>query len=395
MRLLILSNVIHYRHEGRLHAYGAYAREIDVWADLFTEVGHRRAVPRSAALQPGGAVHAPEHLDRAADGSRRRDRAGEARTAAGASRAALGPVPGDAEGGRHSRALPRQLRAAGRAARRRCSRATWWPSTRGSGTATRASRGPCGCSATCWARGGGAGRSRCTAAGRGRRAHVVPFFTSVLTRAQLARAERVRRAAHLRRTAAGALRGAALGGQERGRAAARHRPPARRRRSHECTVAGDGAEREQPGSAGAACWASRDRVEFTGGLDLERVLDAVRARRTSWCWHRRRRAGPRRSPKPWRSGSSRWDRDRGLVPEMLGEGRGFVVPPRDVDGAGRKRCAAWPAIRGELAAMSARAAAWSRQYSLDGLARRAARPADGLVERAHPARAAIGPGGGP
>ena len=38
MRLLILSNVIHYRHQGCLYAYGAYAREIDVWAELFDEV---------------------------------------------------------------------------------------------------------------------------------------------------------------------------------------------------------------------------------------------------------------------------------------------------------------------------------------------------------------------
>jgi len=38
MRLLITSHVIHYRHQGRLYAYGPYAREIDQWADLFAEV---------------------------------------------------------------------------------------------------------------------------------------------------------------------------------------------------------------------------------------------------------------------------------------------------------------------------------------------------------------------
>jgi hypothetical protein len=38
MKLAILSNVIHYRHEGRLYAYAAYAREIEMWADLFDEV---------------------------------------------------------------------------------------------------------------------------------------------------------------------------------------------------------------------------------------------------------------------------------------------------------------------------------------------------------------------
>jgi glycosyltransferase involved in cell wall biosynthesis len=35
-RLLIISHVIHYQHEGALYAYGPYSREIDIWADLFS-----------------------------------------------------------------------------------------------------------------------------------------------------------------------------------------------------------------------------------------------------------------------------------------------------------------------------------------------------------------------
>lgn len=38
MKLLVVSHVVHYLREGRLHAYGPYAREIEVWADLFEEV---------------------------------------------------------------------------------------------------------------------------------------------------------------------------------------------------------------------------------------------------------------------------------------------------------------------------------------------------------------------
>ena len=38
MRLLIVSSVIHYRHGSGLFAYGPYAREVDIWADLFPEV---------------------------------------------------------------------------------------------------------------------------------------------------------------------------------------------------------------------------------------------------------------------------------------------------------------------------------------------------------------------
>jgi glycosyltransferase involved in cell wall biosynthesis len=36
--LVVVSHVVHYRSGGALHAYGPYAREIDIWADLFPEV---------------------------------------------------------------------------------------------------------------------------------------------------------------------------------------------------------------------------------------------------------------------------------------------------------------------------------------------------------------------
>lgn len=36
--LLIVSHVLHYQHNGRLYAYGPYVREIDIWADLFPEI---------------------------------------------------------------------------------------------------------------------------------------------------------------------------------------------------------------------------------------------------------------------------------------------------------------------------------------------------------------------
>jgi len=37
-RLLVVSHVPHYRYGGRLYAYGPYAREIDIWADIFPQV---------------------------------------------------------------------------------------------------------------------------------------------------------------------------------------------------------------------------------------------------------------------------------------------------------------------------------------------------------------------
>ena len=37
-RLIIVSQVMHYEFEGRLYAYAPYAREIDIWADIFNHI---------------------------------------------------------------------------------------------------------------------------------------------------------------------------------------------------------------------------------------------------------------------------------------------------------------------------------------------------------------------
>ena len=37
-KLLIISHVLHYQWNKKLYAFGPYVREIDIWADLFTEV---------------------------------------------------------------------------------------------------------------------------------------------------------------------------------------------------------------------------------------------------------------------------------------------------------------------------------------------------------------------
>jgi glycosyltransferase involved in cell wall biosynthesis len=53
-RLLVVSHVHHYAHEGRVAAYGPYAREIDIWADLFEQVVIAAPVRRGPF--PGDAV---------------------------------------------------------------------------------------------------------------------------------------------------------------------------------------------------------------------------------------------------------------------------------------------------------------------------------------------------
>ena len=53
-KLLVVSHVQHYRSGGKLFAYGPYAREIDVWADLFPEL--IIAAPCRDEEPPGDAV---------------------------------------------------------------------------------------------------------------------------------------------------------------------------------------------------------------------------------------------------------------------------------------------------------------------------------------------------
>lgn len=52
--LLIVSHVIHYAWEGKLFAYGPYAREVDIWADLFPDVAI--ASPLRSEEPPGDSI---------------------------------------------------------------------------------------------------------------------------------------------------------------------------------------------------------------------------------------------------------------------------------------------------------------------------------------------------
>lgn len=67
MRLLIVSHVVHYLHQGRIYAYGPYAREIELWADLFEQVviasPCRREPPPGDALpfEAANIRMAPQH----------------------------------------------------------------------------------------------------------------------------------------------------------------------------------------------------------------------------------------------------------------------------------------------------------------------------------------------
>ncbi len=358
MRLLILSNVIHYRHEGRLHAYGAYAREIDVWADLFPEVviaaPCREAAPSSLALPfTRKNISVAPQIEAGGDTFR-------AKLGLAAALPAL--VRGLTREMKEADAIhircPGSFGLAGAVLAPLFSRrliakyAGQWNGYPGEPVTVRLQRALLG---SRWWRG------PVTVYGRwpDQPAHVIPFFTSVLTREQLARAS----ACAARRSFTPPVRALFVGRLS----AAKNVDVLLRavaRVPVECVVVGEGAERGKL-EALARALGIAGRVRFTGGLDFDRVLDeyerahilVLASETEGW---------PKAVAEAMAFGLVPVATGRGLVPEMLSEGRGFVVPPRDADAVAAVlgRLAGGP---GEMAAVSARAAAWASQYSLDGL----------------------------
>lgn len=363
MKLLVVSSVVHYRHQGRLWAYAAYAREIDIWADLFEQVLIAAPCRESAP----------------------------AALAAPFSRSNIDIAPQHEVGGRTIAAkvgvllalptlgwgLMRAMRAvdavhvrcpctlgllgvllAPMAARRRVAKyAGQWEGYPGEPWSFRLQRRLLG--SRWWG-------APVTVYGArpGEPPHVVPFFTSVLTEAQLERA----RAAAARKVFDTPLKVLFTGRLTASknvdvllRAVARLRAEGL---AIECAVVGDGPERAALERLAGGCGIA-PQVHFTGGLPFERVLDyyerchvlALVSETEGW---------PKSVAEAMAFGLVPVGSNRGLVPGMLGDGRGFVVPPRDVEAlAGVLR---EMALRPEpLAGMSARAAAWGRGYSLEGL----------------------------
>lgn len=194
--------------------------------------------------------------------------------------------------------------------------------------------------------------------------HVVPFFTSVMTAPQVARAgaaaadRRLRfplrllyvgRLAATKHVDALLLAAAAL---------------ARDGVEVETTIVGDGPE----GGALARLAQSlgmADSVRFTGALAYESVLE----------WYERAdvlvlvsesEGWPKAVAEAMAFGLLCVGSDHGFVAEMLGDGRGIVVPSHDSGALAEalRSVAANPEV---FAARTARAAAWAQRFSLEGL----------------------------
>jgi len=363
MRLVVVSGVIHYRHQGDLWAYGPYVREIEMWADLFSELRlaaacreqqppgdclriRRANVSIAPKLEAGGrdAFHKLSYLWKlpiliwqlVGDFVR----ADAVHIRCPANLALLGailaplfsrrlvakyagqwtPYPGEP--------LTVKLQRALLASR-------WW-------------RGPV------------------TVYGEwpSQPAHVIPFFTSAMNETQIASA----RACSVRKRFDGRLRVLYVGRLSRPKnvdvllqALAQANAAGS---GLTCTVAGTGSElgslRQLVANLGIEKY-----VEFTGGIGYERVLDQFE-RSHILVLVSESEGWPKALVEAMTYGLLCIGSKRGLIPQLLGNGRGLVVSPGDVAATASllSRVAADPLT---YVPMSRAAAAWAQGFSLERL----------------------------
>jgi glycosyltransferase involved in cell wall biosynthesis len=362
--LLIVSSAIHYRHGGRLFAYGAYAREIDIWADLFPRV--QIAAPCRAEAPPGDClpftrtnIEVVPQLETGGDNLR-----------AKAVQVLLLPllVFGLCRAMRRADAI--HVRCPGNLGllgvflaplftRRLVAKyAGQWSGYAGEPWTCRLQRALL--RSAWW-------RAPVTVYGRwaNQPPHVVPFFTSILTDEQVTRA---RRAAQRKSFDHAPLRVLYVGRLYEGKNVdvLLNALGELKQQGVElsCDIVGEGHLRASL-ERQVALLGLQAQVEFAGGVDFERVLEfyeradvlVLASENEGW---------PKAIAEGMAFGLVCVGSNTGFVPEMLNDGRGVVVPPGDaaaIAGALR-RIAVAPA---ECARMSARAAVWAQQYSLEGL----------------------------
>lgn len=361
--LLVVSHVVHYRHEGRLFAYGPYAREIDIWADLFPQTVI--ASPCRDAPPPGDCLPF--------------------------SRPNITIVPQWETGGTTLRAKLAQVLALpalawdlGRAMRRadaihvRCpgnlgllgailaplfshrlvaKYAGQWGDYVGEARTVRFQKALL--KSPWW-------RGPVTVYGRwpGQPPHVVPFFTSIMTAEQAARAWSVATSRVPGDVCRVLYVGRLSGGKNVDVLLTAIAELGRRSIPCHCTIVGDGPQRPSLETQ-VAQLGLQDRVELVGAVAHEQVLDYYE-RADVLVLVSETEGWPKAIAEGMAFGLVCIGSDRGLIPEMLGEGRGLVVPSRDAEALVEAlgRVAADPA---GFDSMRLRAAQWARQFSLEGL----------------------------
>jgi glycosyltransferase involved in cell wall biosynthesis len=363
--LLILSHVTHHRHEGRLFAYGPYAREIDQWAALFEHV--TISAPCTEAAPPGDALpfEAP-NIDIASH-----PETGGTTIGAKLHQLIMLPIVAWKIGRAMARADAIQVRCPANVGLLGILLAPFfsrylvakyagqWSGYPGEAWTVRLQRRLLG---SRWWHGPVLVYGR-----HGRRApQVVPFFATVLSERQLDRARTVASG----RTLSPVPRILYVGRLDDGKnvhvlidaLAQLHADgiPVRG------IIVGQGPDR-------AALEARAERaglsahVEFRGGLPFQQVLDAyevcdilvLASESEGW---------PKAIVEAMAFGLVCVGSTRGLMPEILGEGRGYVVPPGDPKALADvlRQIIADPPAAVET---GRRASAWASQFSLEHFSR--------------------------
>jgi glycosyltransferase involved in cell wall biosynthesis len=363
VRLLIITSAIHYKWNGVVSSYGPYTREIDVWADLFSEVVI--AAPVRIEQPPGDCVPFLR------------------------SNISLRPqveVGGDnfASKIKLLKSLPRLAWNIGRAIRTydavhvRCpgnlgfigtmlapllsnytvaKYAGQWNGYSGESVSARMQRYLL--KSRYW-------NGPVTVYGNWpeQPAHVIPFFTSIMTQEQVSRATAVaqsrRQPSTIRILFVGRLSKAknvdilieAL--------------TLIRAQGHKflCSIIGEGPERQRLENLAASRGLS-DCVYFAGGLPHEEVLDhlacsdvlVLASMTEGW---------PKSIAEAMTFGLICIGSDQGFVPDMLADGRGLLVTPRDIPELAEQlaNIAAHPE---SFNLMRLRASEWAQGFSLDKL----------------------------
>jgi glycosyltransferase involved in cell wall biosynthesis len=195
-------------------------------------------------------------------------------------------------------------------------------------------------------------------------AKVKPFFTSVLDRVQMNRARKaagqlktydVLRILYVGRLSSSKNVDVLLTAVAKVKAAGKR---------VDCTIVGDGPERPALEAQSIQLGLSQ-QVTFTRGIGFEQVLNYYEQANVLVLAS---------SVEGWGKalvegmafGLACIATERGIMPQMLGEGRGLLVPVRDAEALAKRL--EWIAENPrEAASMAASAAAWAQCYSLEGL----------------------------
>lgn len=363
-RLVVVSGVLHHRHEGRVHAYTAYAREMALWADLFAEV--RIAAPcvdgpppdDCAPIDRDNVVVLPQRMlggttwrAKLAQLVRLPQMAWELTRAMRSGDAVHVRCPANLGGLAVALAPLVSSRLVAKYAGQ-------WTGFTGEAASYRVQR---------WLLASRWWRGPVTVYGEwsGQPPQVVPFFTSVMSTEHVAQARAV---AERRRFGEGPLRVLYVGRLSPlkrvdavldGVAGAR-----RAGLDVVCTIVGDGPARDSLARQ-AATIGLGDAARFTGAVAYDDVL-AEYARADVLVLISESEGWPKGVAEAMAFGLVCIGANHGYVAQMLAEGRGRTLGTGDAAALTREllQLAATP---GECAAMSARAAAWAQRFTREAL----------------------------